>query len=258
MMALLHTFSGFLPAAACVIGALLGSVANMLIHRLPKQMDLVFKRSFCPSCNKQLAIRSLVPILSYLIQKGKCSHCKIGIPVRYLHVELLFILFVFSYVWPESAFYLNHQFLLFSLGSVILFYTDLETFILPLPVTLSLMGLGVALSYKQLVLVSFYKPFIILIGTILVFRWACNKFYKQDCLGLGDVLLIVAICLNWGMFIGCMSLYCGIIIGGVSAALSVMMRKKSSKDVIPFGPFLIIGFYIAIFFRLPLFNYFLG
>lgn len=71
-----------------IVGACLGSFATMLAYRLPRQISIVMPRSHCPSCKTTLTPRDLVPILSWLLNKGRCRHCHAPIGARYLRIEL--------------------------------------------------------------------------------------------------------------------------------------------------------------------------
>ena len=83
---------------------------------------------------------------------------------------------------------------------------------------------------------------------LLLFRFTCNRFYKQDTFGLGDIFLLVALMLNWGVLTGVMTLYIAVVLGGMFSLILLLLRKKQRYDHIPFGPFIFIGFYIAYFY----------
>ena len=81
-----------------VVGAIFGSFMNMLIYRLPRKVDMVFKRSFCPSCEHVLGLRDLVPLFGYLFNLGRCRFCKTNIPIRYLFCEILsIVILIFAF-----------------------------------------------------------------------------------------------------------------------------------------------------------------
>ena len=109
-----------------IFGGIIGSFANMLIYRLPRQLDIVFKRSHCPKCNHILSAINMIPILSFLFQKGRCSYCSISIPKRYFLTEFLCI-FICLYsidlivINPVTGIHF-----LYVLSLVILFFTDLK------------------------------------------------------------------------------------------------------------------------------------
>ena len=96
------------------LGLLLGSFSNMLIYRLPRQLDIVFSRSGCYHCGKTLSWTSLIPIVSYLFQLGRSVCCQKHIPLRYLIVECLFLYLACLYTLIPSAFNHNLHLTLFS------------------------------------------------------------------------------------------------------------------------------------------------
>lgn len=79
--------------AICIaVAATLGSFTTMLVYRLPRGLSIVKPRSFCPTCKKTLVVRDLFPVASYLIYKGRCRQCGAEIPVRYLFIEMGFVI----------------------------------------------------------------------------------------------------------------------------------------------------------------------
>jgi prepilin signal peptidase PulO-like enzyme (type II secretory pathway) len=87
-----QTFFLFKLITAMVIGGVLGSFFTMLVHRVPRKLSIVAPRSHCPTCKQTLGVRDLVPVFSYLWNKGTCRFCSTPIPLRYLMIELAFVL----------------------------------------------------------------------------------------------------------------------------------------------------------------------
>ena len=90
-------------AIVIIIGACIGSFCNMLIHRLPKEEDIVFKPSYCPSCSKRLSIAQLIPIIGYVWQCGKCYYCKQKISPRYIIIEIITITIACTLFYIETS-----------------------------------------------------------------------------------------------------------------------------------------------------------
>tara|TARA_A100001015_G_C15024262_1_gene729594 strand:+ start:2004 stop:2777 length:774 start_codon:yes stop_codon:yes gene_type:complete len=242
----LAQYSLFAPFFAIVFGSIFGSVGNMLIYRLPRHLDIVWKPSSCPHCSTSLRWNELIPIFSYMFQKGRCRQCHQPIHYRYLIVELLFVFTSLYVVYPASAFYLDFHFLCVSYCLLILFFTDLETYTLPLSITLFLLLLGLVISHSLLLTWAFIWPFSAFIGGLLLFRLASNAYYKQDTFGLGDIILFAGLALNFSTYIAFLSLYLAIILGGISSVICLALKLKKRKDSIPFAPFIILGFYLSI------------
>ncbi|RAP30308.1 hypothetical protein DID78_02485 [Candidatus Marinamargulisbacteria bacterium SCGC AG-343-D04] len=252
MTQFIHNHLFFSVFFSIILSSILGSFANMLIYRLPRQMDTIWKPSFCPHCSTSLLWHQLVPIISFLYQKGCCLNCKKTISYRYLIVECLFVFITLTTILPSSPLFLDAHFLFISYLCIILFFTDLETFILPLSITGLLIVSGLVISFPQVMSTSFFLPIFYLITGLLAFRFLCNMIYKRESFGLGDILLILGLSLHFGALTACLTLYTGIILGGLSSIILILLKRKTRYDSIPFGPFLIIGFYVSILLEQPL------
>lgn len=80
--------------AAAVFGGIMGSFITMLAYRVPRRLSIIAPRSHCPSCRTQLQAQDLVPLFSYVMNKGQCRHCKAAIGVRYLMIEMACVVLV--------------------------------------------------------------------------------------------------------------------------------------------------------------------
>ena len=232
-----------------IFGGIIGSFANMLIYRLPLNKSIVFPGSFCPTCTASLSWKNLIPVISFVIQKGKCSSCSSLIGARYFIVELIYIGFTYIYLSPTSLLFLNHQFFIFSCICTVLFFTDLDHFILPFYLNCSLSILGLIMVFSNHNLILYVISTSIFSGTLIVFRLLLNYIYKKDTFGLGDIILLTGFSLNWGWLISFISLYFASIIGGTFCIYLLLTKQKKRLDYIAFGPFLMVGFYIAYFFN---------
>ncbi|MBA94417.1 MAG: hypothetical protein CMP21_01475 [Rickettsiales bacterium] len=232
----------FLMLGFCVlIGGCFGSFANMLIYRLCSEQSLLSARSICPHCQSKLRLRDLIPIVSFLCLRGCCGSCKKPILKRYLLVELLTPILFFFFLYPSSFMTFNSHYLIFGYIILILFFTDLESYLLPLPLTSALVVLGIVVSFLDSILFSRLMVSLLIAMALLSFRYIFNRIYKQDTFGLGDIILLVAIALNFGWQICVSSFYCAVILGGCYSLVLILLKKRSRKDMIPFGPFIIIG-----------------
>ena len=228
---------------AIVFSAYLGNFANAVIFRLPKQQPIWSFSFFCPQCMHSLSFKQLLPIFSYLIQKGTCSFCKKKIPMRYLFVECLFIISTLFYLIPNTALFLNHQFLIYSWVCIIMFFTDIEHCFLSFKLNLFLIFMGIFyIDHTK----TFLYALALMIG-LFVLRFIFNAIYRRDTFGIGDILFICGICMNWGMGIGLMSFYLASILGGLSCAFLLIIKRKKRFDTIPFGPYLIVSFLFSYF-----------
>ncbi len=234
----------FIFFMAYIVGGCLGSFANMLIYRLPNRLSLFIHRSLCLHCHHHLSLKELIPVFSFLFQKGHCNYCLERIPLRYLWVELSAIVFAFLYLFPSSPVFLNHHFFVFIFLCIVLFFTDIETFTLPLPLSFSLVCLGVF----HLLYFSTWDsvfPTVYIVTALYCVRALFNWIYKVDTFGLGDIIFVGVLGLNWGWIICLSSLYFSILTAGLLCCGLLIFNRRKRLDHIAFCPFLIIGFLLS-------------
>jgi len=139
-----------LPAWSVVFGvafgAAVGSFLNVLIYRLPRSLSIVFPASHCPQCGHRLGVRDLFPLLSYLVQRGKCRYCRAPIPMRYFLVEL-WNASVWAWLWYQWLIVGESplRFLFYALAASVLiaiFFIDWEHYIIPDELNVALLVLG--------------------------------------------------------------------------------------------------------------------
>ncbi len=234
---------------AAAFGLLIGSFLNVVIHRLPKDESVVTPRSRCPVCQTPIAAYDNIPMLSFLLLRGRCRACGHPISWRYPLVEALTaLLFAFT-VQQFGASLETAVLLLFLCGLIVVTFIDLDLQIIPNVVTLPGIPLGLAAG-----LLFGNPPFLDrLLGTLtgagflyLVLFYG-SVLYGQDAMGEGDLNLIALIgaFLGWRgvvvtMLLGCLS---GSVVGLTLIALGRLHRRQH----IPFGPFLALGAVIALF-----------
>ena len=230
-----------------ILGALWGSFANVCIVRLPKDKGVVGGRSKCPKCKKQIVWYDNIPIISYLLLNGKCRKCKKPISFQYVIVELISAI---SFISIYSIYGLSITTLLLcilSLGFIIIFFIDLEHFIIPDVITFPLMALGFIKSFDPNLNSMFPNYIISIVGGIFgyVIIWAIIYFYKQvrkkEGMGLGDAKLLAVI----GFWFGIQSIPFVIFFSSTIALISVVPalinKSKKMSSQIPFGPYIIAG-----------------
>jgi leader peptidase (prepilin peptidase)/N-methyltransferase len=230
---------------ACMAGAVLGSFFNMLIHRIPLKGDIVFKPSHCPKCEHRLGIIDLIPILSYLFRLAKCGYCKKPISPRYFIVEILSVANV-ALCW--MAFGMSGLFFkttLFISCLIILFFIDLEHFLLPDVITLPLIAIGLIWgaidgNIKDVALGS-----VVGFSVYFIIAFLAKLYYKKDALGGGDMKLGAAIGAFWGLKMALLSIYFSFLFGGAFGIALIVMKKRKLADHLAFGPAMILAFLFA-------------
>ncbi len=230
-------------------GAIFGSFANVIILRLPKGESVVTPRSRCPGCSRQISWSDNIPILSWLLLKGKCRHCQMPISVRYPLVELLMgVVFVLAYHFIGWQWYLLEALILL-FGLVTVSFIDIDHFLLPDVFTLS--GIVIGLMGA---LVNPDRSFLdAALGVFLGggFLWAIAYFYfvfrKQEGMGGGDIKLLawIGAVLGWKAipFI----IISASLIGTVGGLVAALRGNQGMKAVIPFGPYLALGAVLFLF-----------
>lgn len=226
------------------IGLLVGSFLNVAIYRLPRGLSLWAPRSHCPSCRRTLGPGELVPLLSFLRQRGRCRGCEAPISWRYPLVELTtgLLLAGLGLVEPRLPSFLFYG--LFGCVLITAAAIDLEHRIIPnrlllyglmagLPLVAWLPGPGAVQAVMGLTLAG---------GAMLAVA-----VVSRGGMGMGDVKLAGVM----GFFLGPPSAFAALLLavlaGGFWGAILLLFGRKGRKDFIPFGPFLAMGGLLAIF-----------
>ena len=238
-----------------ILGGLWGSFANVCIYRLPLEKGVVSGRSYCPKCKKQITWKDNIPILSYLLLSGKCRKCKKPISSQYTIVEFLSILFFTIIYFLYGITLTTLLLMILSLSFIIIFFIDLKHFIIPNEITFSMMALGFIKSFDPNLNSIFPNYINSLIGGLLGYGiiWSIIYFYKQvrkkEGMGLGDAKLFGVV----GFWFGWLAIPFIIFLSSVIALLSVvpslLKNSRTMSSQIPFGPYIIIGTLIYLFFE---------
>lgn len=226
-----------------VLGALLGSFANVVIYRYPRGESVVKPRSRCMSCGKLVAWYDNIPILSWFILRGKCRHCGKAFSFRYPAVELVMGLTFFALFQKVGLSWLLLEYSIFAFGLITASCIDLDHMILPDVFTLSgvVLGLlGAGLNPEREFLPALWG--VLLGGGSL---WAVAAIYsairKQEGMGGGDIKLLAWV----GALLGWTSVPFVIITSSlVGSLVGVFLMVRSRGDMshaIPFGPYLAFG-----------------
>jgi leader peptidase (prepilin peptidase) / N-methyltransferase len=237
--------------AIIVFGGIIGSFLNVCIYRLPRNKSIVIPSSFCPSCEKPIKFYDNIPILSYLLLKGKCRQCSAYIPIKYPIVEFItaFLFFMLLRKYGLS-FELFVNMLFFTLLIVVSFI-DLDFKIIP--DVLSIGGLIAGLIMAFFRRPSFFYPdaiYGIFIGggILFVIAYGYQLLRKREGMGGGDIKLLGMIGAFCGIKGVIFSLMSGSLLGTMIGIPMMLIKGEDAKYAIPFGPFLSIGAIIFIFF----------
>ncbi len=237
--------SPWLRIAAFVWGALWGSFANVVIYRLPNGLSVARPRSRCPSCETPIAWYDNVPILSYLLLRGRCRRCGEPVALRYLLVELLggllsFALFMLFVVTPMlegggiEGLIAWQIWFFFCLSLVIITFTDLDLWVIPDEIVLGMSAIGVVIVLARPELLGTpVDPIASLaagalgLGLIVGIRFVYMRLRGIEAMGLGDGKLLLMI----GIFGGPMALAWTIGAGALQGLLVSVPMLLLGKQV---------------------------
>ena len=245
---------------AVLVGLSVGSFVGMLVYRLPRGLALDKPKSFCPECRNPIGWRRNIPLVSFLLQGGRCGHCSGRIHWRYPLSELLCALSALA-AWVAFGASLEAMagFLVCS-ALVALALIDLEHGLLPDRLTLGLLWAGLAYSLAPKssaagvpALLPFPGPGQAIAGAIAGygFLWLINRVWRllrnRDGLGLGDCKLLAAM----GAWLGLdglpLALAPAAVAGALTGLVMIALGRSSLSAEIPFGPFLAAGGVFALF-----------
>jgi len=246
---------------AGLFGLLIGSFLNVCIFRLPRDLSVVRPRSFCPGCEKMIAWYDNIPLISFLLLKGRCRHCGERIPLRYPIVEALTALLFFSFGGTLGFTLAALKFCLFSALLVGMIFSDFEERILPDEFTIGGAVVGLALSW-WIPVEDGTAGFLLMVAGLEVsgrwlsvvesafgallpsgFLWLTGELFfrlrHKEGLGLGDVKMMLTIGAFLGLRGSLLTLIAGTLLGSVLGLIFILAtRKDHSSYELPLGTFL--------------------
>jgi leader peptidase (prepilin peptidase)/N-methyltransferase len=272
LSSLLQGDSALFITVSVIFGLMVGSFLNVVIYRLPKMMEqewhnnclelqgkdipaqkqftLSKPRSNCPQCGHQIKASENIPVISYLLLRGRCSKCKTPISIRYPLVEMLTgaLIGLTSWQFGYTAATLFAWVFVFAL--IALTFIDFDTQLLPDDITLPLLWLGLLFNLNsgftdlQSAVIGAMAGYLVLWSVFWLFKLIRGK----EGMGYGDFKLLAAI----GAWFGWKMLPAVILLsstlGAIIGIALIVLTKRSKEVPIPFGPFLAIGGIAALFF----------
>ena len=270
--------------ASCItiLGLLVGSFLNVVIYRLPEMMkrswlqqcaelrgetaealpafNLFTPRSTCPHCGHKISAWENIPIISYLVLRGRCSRCHARISPRYPIIEALTALMSGFVAWHYGYGFVAFAALIFVWSLIALAVIDLNTQLLPDDITLPLLWIGLLVNINQ----GFTDIQAAVIGAVAGYLslwsiyWCFKLITGKEGMGYGDFKLLAAI----GAWLGWSMLPVVILLSSLVGALvgiGLILAAKLNRNIpIPFGPYLVGGALIALFWGEELVHIYLG
>lgn len=248
--------AGVVWAVAAVFGACVGSFLNVVVHRVPRRISVVHPPSRCPACERRIRPWENVPVFGWILLRGRCAGCAAAISWRYPAIEFLVAALAVACLWrfgPGAQALANFT-LLAAMVAVALI--DWEFMIIPDPISLGLLGLGLAVSpfvgpgpWAALVGAAVGGGLLLLVGA------AWEKARGIEAMGGGDVKLMAAV----GAFLGATSALLVIFLGAFLGALvgAVLLRRRGQARI-AFGTFLAAATLVVAFVGDQLVAWYLG
>lgn len=242
----------YLTVVMFIFGACFGSFFCVIGWRLPKGLSIVKPGSFCPKCKHSLKWYELIPVLSYLIQGGKCRKCHTKIPPLEFFMEILTgALFAISFYLFEFSLQ-TVLCVLVSSFLIIVIISDVNYLIIPDQVTIFFIF---AVLLARLILTTPIDTFFyILYGLIafvimFLFMLLGNFIFKKETLGGGDIKLMFFVGCTVGIWMSFLDLF---ISSFFALPMSLYFMFRKNDNVIPFGPFILIACLIILLFQIDL------
>lgn len=249
----------FLDVYVILLGLVVGSYLNVVIFRLPRQISTVLPRSRCPRCRVAIPPWANIPVLSYLLLRGRCRHCGASIGWRYPLVEIV----------TAGCFFLSYRKFdslagtviacVFSAAMIVLAMIDLEHYILPDIITKPGIAIGLILqwwipwsTFTEAVLGALLGA-----GVLAAFSWGWYWWRGVHGMGFGDVKMLAMI----GAFLGWQGVVATFLLSSLSGTLVglalMVVGRGGLKSKLPFGFFLALGAVTTLFYSSELFETYL-
>jgi len=273
---------GLFVAAAVIFGLLIGSFLNVVIHRLPRMMErewatqcaelrgemvvpgepfsLVSPRSRCPHCGRPIGAFENIPIVSFLLMRGRCRGCGKGISWRYPVVEALTGLLFGLGAWQFGPSLAAAGAVAFVAAMIALAFIDLDTQLLPDDITLPLLWAGLLLNVTG----TFTDLTGAVIGAVAGYLslWSVYWLFKlvtgKEGMGYGDFKLLAAIGAWLGWQVLPLTILLSSFVGALVGIALIVLARHGRNVPIPFGPYLAAAGVIALFWGKPLTRAYLG
>lgn len=250
----------YLSIIAFIFGAVVGSFLNVCICRMPRDESVVSPPSHCPGCGYRICWYDNIPLVSYLLLRGKCRGCGSHISWQYPLVELingLLTLALFLRFGPTLTFLV---FFLFCSSLVVVTFIDIEHQIIPDEISLSGIVVGFACSFflPWLGWLNSLAGILLGGGSLLLVAWGYHRLTGKEGMGGGDIKLLAMM----GAFLGWRAvpfiIFAGSLVGSVVGISMMLFQKRDSKLAIPFGPYLALGALLYIFYGRSLIQWYLA
>jgi leader peptidase (prepilin peptidase)/N-methyltransferase len=253
---IMHEWSLYLTIGT--FGALIGSFLNVCIFRLPRGESIVWPGSHCPSCAHPIELYDNIPLLSYLWLGGRCRACRTPISIRYPLVEATNALGYLTIVWSFGPTWTAALYALLFSALLVVTGTDLTHKMIPNVITIPgiVVGLLGAVTVLPVGVINSVIGLSVGGGILWLLAWLSPYLFGKEGMGGGDIKLLAMI----GAFLGWKPALLTIMIGSLTGSIIgislIALRIIKRDDYIPFGPFLVLGALLSMFFAQPLLDWY--
>ncbi len=243
-----------------ILGICIGSFLNVCIYRIPLKVSIVKPRSKCPRCNTPIAFYDNIPILSFILLRGRCRHCRASIGIRYPLVELLtgiltVCVFMFFGITLTGLVYF-----LLVLALITITFIDIDHRIIPDIITLP----GIPIFFLAAVFLAHLSVINSLLGilagggSLYLVALGYHLLTGQEGMGGGDIKLLAMIGAGVGWLGVLFTIFAGSVIGCAVGIFLMIKNRKGMKLAVPFGPFLSLGAVLYLFYGPQWINWYLN
>lgn len=231
-----------------VLGTVIGSFLNVVINRLKTRESILKNRSYCPFCKKKLTWSELIPIVSFIFQRGRCKKCNKKISWQYPLVEFFTgLVFLLNFIYQVPVFWF-----LIACFLIILFVFDLKHYLVPDKVIYP--AIIITIIYRLFANFHYFLAALVGGGFFLIIV----LISKGKWMGVGDIKIgaLMGLLLGWEFLLT--ALFLAFLIGAIVAIILLILKKKTFQSEIPFGPFLIGATFITLLWGNILLNWYLN
>lgn len=236
-----------------IIGLIFGSFFNVVGLRIPKRESIIYPNSHCPNCQSFLSWKDNIPVISYILLKGKCRYCHVPIskiyPITEFSVGLLFMFAAYEMETNDLVISLTLISLL-TLATI----TDIHYFIIPNKLLSFFMGLFIIIRVLHPLdtwydsLLGFLISYLLILLLIIISRGG---------MGAGDMKFLAVIGFLTGTKIALLGFMFAILLGGLYGIYLLIIKRKNKSNYIPFGPFISIGILISYYYHNEIISFYI-
>lgn len=239
------------------LGLIIGSFINVCTYRIPREESICYPLSTCPGCGERIKIYDLIPVISYVILRGKCRNCKEKISIEYPIIELLTaFLFLFIYLTFGTSYEMIKNIVLVAFVEIIAII-DFKTMEVYNSLTYTAMAIGILNVFIEKFIFGVPMLTYVLGAAIpAIFIFIINKL--TGGFGEGDIDIFIIIGLFLGIKLNGLTMFFSIIVGAVGAIIFILAKKLKKKNAMPFVPCIFIGLIISLIWGNQMINSYLN